>query len=119
MEENKISAETLKKIYDSLTDEQKEKAKAFKTTDELLTFAGKEGIELPEEVLNAVAGGIMAEQPMTGYIWATTTCTNCGQPFSYKYLWDWGLEGHKTGGMYKPLLCPICDPNQDVEPAGR
>lgn len=119
MEENKISAEMLKRIYDSLTDEQKEKAKDLKNIDELMAFAGKEGIELPEEALNAVAGGIMARQPITGYLSATTTCTNCGQPFSYQYLWDWGLEGHKTGGMYKPLLCPICDPNQDVEPTGR
>ena len=47
----------LKGIYDSLTDEQKEKAKACKTMDELTELAGKEGIELPDEVLDAVAGG--------------------------------------------------------------
>ncbi len=49
--------EALKGVYDSLTDEQKEKAKACKTMDELTALAGKEGIELPDEVLDAVAGG--------------------------------------------------------------
>ena len=47
----------LKDIYNSLTDEQKEKAKACKTIDELMEFAGKEGLELPDELLDAVAGG--------------------------------------------------------------
>ncbi|MBE7008751.1 MAG: hypothetical protein E7422_06405 [Ruminococcaceae bacterium] len=47
----------LKGIWGSLTDEQKEKAKACKTLDELAKLAGKEGVELPDEVLDAVAGG--------------------------------------------------------------
>ncbi len=49
--------EALKGIYDNLSDELKEKAKQCKTMDELTTLAGKEGIELPDEVLDAVAGG--------------------------------------------------------------
>ena len=49
--------QAIKGVYDSLTDEQKEKAKACKTTDELLKLAGEEGIELPDEVMDAVAGG--------------------------------------------------------------
>ncbi|MBE7008752.1 MAG: hypothetical protein E7422_06410 [Ruminococcaceae bacterium] len=49
--------EALKGIWDSLTDEQKEKAKACKTLDELAALAGKEGVELPDELLDAVAGG--------------------------------------------------------------
>lgn len=54
----------LKGIYDSLTDEQKEKAKNCKTMDELAVLAGKESVELPDEVLNAIAG-------------AGTLCTDC------------------------------------------
>lgn len=50
-------AEVLKGIWDALTDEQKEKAKACKTMDELMMLAGKEGIELPNEALDKVAGG--------------------------------------------------------------
>ena len=48
---------TLGSFYDSLTDEQKEKARACGTVDELTALAGKEGIELPDEVLDAVADG--------------------------------------------------------------
>ena len=50
----------LKGIYGSLTDEQKEKVKQCKTVDELMAFAGEEGLELPDEVLDAVSGGIQA-----------------------------------------------------------
>ena len=49
--------EALKGIYENLTDEQKEKAKACKTMDELVALAGEWGIELPDEVVDAVAGG--------------------------------------------------------------
>ena len=48
----------LKSIYDSLTDEQKEKAKACKTADEFKEFAEKEGIELTDEELDQIAGGL-------------------------------------------------------------
>ena len=54
--DEKLNA-ALKGIYDSLTDEQKERAKACKTMDELTALASKEGIELPDEMLDAVAGG--------------------------------------------------------------
>ena len=57
---NKNLNDTLKGIYDSLTDEQKEKAKACKTMDELMKLAGEWGIELPDEVLDTVSGGIQA-----------------------------------------------------------
>ena len=54
--DDKLNA-ALKGIYDSLTDEQKEKSKQCKTMDELTALAAKEGIELPDEVLDTVAGG--------------------------------------------------------------
>ena len=56
MEKMEIN-ETVKKIYDSLTSEQKEKAKACRTPEELKKFAADAGIALPDEVLEAVAGG--------------------------------------------------------------
>ena len=49
--------ETQKGIYDNLSDELKEKAKQCKTMDELTELAGKEEIELPDEVVDQVAGG--------------------------------------------------------------
>ena len=63
MSENKKAdpkaIQALKEIYDSLTDEQKEKAKECKTADELLKLAGEEGIELSDELLDAAAGGYL------------------------------------------------------------
>ena len=47
----------IKGFYDSLTDEQKEKVKACKTMEELTVLVGKEGVELPDEVLDDVSGG--------------------------------------------------------------
>jgi len=57
--EEKKHRKTLKEIYDSLTDEQKEKAKACKSVDELVRLAGEERIELPDELMNTVAGGYL------------------------------------------------------------
>ena len=53
--------EALKGIYDNLSDELKEKAKQCETMDELMELAEKEGIELPDEVLDAVAGGLCSQ----------------------------------------------------------
>ncbi len=60
MDENKSAIElneALKGIWDSLTDEQKEKAKACRSMDELAALAGQMGVELPDELLDSVAGG--------------------------------------------------------------
>ena len=48
----------LKKIYEGLTDEQKAKVRECKTVEEITALAEKEGIELPDEALDAIAGGI-------------------------------------------------------------
>lgn len=40
-----------------LTDEQKAKARAAKTPEQILALAKEEGIELTDEQLEAVAGG--------------------------------------------------------------
>lgn len=44
-------------IYDTMTDAQKEKAKACTDMDELTSYMGDEGIELPDELLDEVGGG--------------------------------------------------------------
>ena len=62
MDENKNASElnkALEGLWDSLTDEQKEKAKECKSMDELTALAGREGVELPDELLDAVAGGFI------------------------------------------------------------
>ncbi len=60
MDNEKLN-ELLVNVWDSLTDEQKEKAKECKTADELLKLAGEEGIELPDEVLDAASGGALVK----------------------------------------------------------
>lgn len=42
--------EKLKEIYESLADEQKKEVEACNSAEELIQFAEKEGIDLPEEV---------------------------------------------------------------------
>ncbi len=49
--------EAIKKFWTSLSGEQRERARACKSIDELMSFAGEEGVELPDELLDAVAGG--------------------------------------------------------------
>ncbi len=57
----------LKSILERLTDEQREKVRACKTVDELTAFVAKEGIELPDELLDAVAGGgFFTEEDLKG-----------------------------------------------------
>ncbi len=57
MDEKELK-ELLEKAIASLTEEQKEKAKACKTAKELLDFLAEAGVELPDEVLDKVAGGV-------------------------------------------------------------
>ena len=61
MENEKLN-EMLKGLWDSLTDEQKAKAKECKTVEELVELAGKEMIELPDELLEAVSGGSLVRR---------------------------------------------------------
>ena len=43
--------------FDDLTEEQKEKARACKTTEELIELVRVEGIDLSEDELKALSGG--------------------------------------------------------------
>ena len=55
--ENQKLKDMLRIVYDSLTDEQKKKANACKNLKELTACLGGMGVALPDEVLDAVAGG--------------------------------------------------------------
>lgn len=57
MEDNKLN-EILEGVIASLTEEQKEQAKACKDVDELIALLGKLGVELPDELLDGVGGGL-------------------------------------------------------------
>ena len=56
MENEKLN-QMIDDLWDSLTDEQKAKVKECKTVEELTELAGREMIELPDELLEAVSGG--------------------------------------------------------------
>ena len=77
---DKKMKEAFKGIYDNLTDEQKEKAKACKTMDELMTLAGEWGVELPDEVLDAVAGGF-------GIVWEDVTLEELKEEYCDTFCW--------------------------------
>ncbi len=55
MDDRKLN-ELLNKALASLTEEQKERAKTCKAAKELVDFLAEAGVELPDEVLDAVAG---------------------------------------------------------------
>ena len=59
--ENEELNQTLASLWDSLTDEQKERAQACASVDELFAFASEEKIELPADLLDEVAGGYVFE----------------------------------------------------------
>ena len=67
--ENEKTVELLKGIWENLTDEQKEKVKACRSMDELTALAGEERIELPDELLNASAGGYYKKVPKSFDAW--------------------------------------------------
>ena len=58
MEEKKLIA-LLRDAFHTLNDEQKEKAKACKDVNELTECLGEMGVALPDELLDAVAGGVI------------------------------------------------------------
>ena len=58
---------TLDQLWNSLTDEQKAKAEACASIDELLAFAGEEKIELPDELMEAAGGYIFYNEGAKAY----------------------------------------------------
>lgn len=51
--------EAVKAVYEHLTDEQKEKAKACNNVDELMNLLGDWGVELPDDLSEIVNGGYL------------------------------------------------------------
>ena len=63
---------TLKKTFDGLTEEQKAKAKACKTAEELRALAEAEDFELTDEQLESISGGWAGK--CDGYTCTSDTC---------------------------------------------
>ena len=47
-----------KELYDGLSEDLKKKATSCKTVEELMALAKSEGIELTDEQMDAIAGGV-------------------------------------------------------------
>ena len=56
MDDQKMK-EAMKNIIDKLSAEQREKAMACENLDEFMKLAGEWGLELPDEIVEAVSGG--------------------------------------------------------------
>lgn len=61
--------EVSKKAFDLLNDEAKERLRACETPEDILAFAKAEGVELSDEDLEGIAGGVD---------WLSCTAVNCG-----------------------------------------
>ena len=81
-----------KELLKGLTEEQIEKVKQCKNSDELLTMAKQEGIQLTDEQLAAISGGcLLVSTP-------TFTCPKCGSKDV------WGVDM----GNYWDCVCKKC-----------
>ncbi len=57
MEEKKI-LEMAKKIYENMTDDQKKRAVECNTAEDFMAIVENEGVEIPDEMFDDVAGGV-------------------------------------------------------------
>ena len=82
--ESKNLSERMAEILNGLTDEQKEKAKACKTPEDLIAFLIELDAALPDELLDAVAGGRVDDVPLFERTYETWREAGCPcSPFTY------------------------------------
>ncbi len=98
-------------MWDSLTVEQKEKAKECNSVDELMILAGRAGMELPDEMLECVTGGSGGTPAMPGG--GAVVCPYCDNSNNGKISYI-GPKTINPGGGKGPafsrtlLICRIC-----------
>jgi hypothetical protein len=64
-----------KKWYETLTDEQKERAKVCKTPEELMAVLGELGVELPEELRRTAADSELSDEELDAVSGGATVVT--------------------------------------------
>ena len=83
-------------LLNGLTKEQIDKIKACKNQEEMLALAKQEGVELTDEQLEAVSGGICTER-----------CPNCHSDYLVWWKYDeTDRDGHVV--WYKASKCKSC-----------
>ena len=85
-----------KELFKGLTEEQIAKAKACKNQEELLKLAKEEGIELTDEQLATVAGGVCSDTTVS------STCPKCGTKVSEEVYNDSSIV------VVAKFKCPNC-----------
>ena len=86
-----------KELLAGLTEAQIERASKCKSTEELLAAAEEEGIELTEEQLKAINGGICCGNPPR-----IATCPQCKEQVTGEFV-----ETTPGDGRYE-FRCPHC-----------
>lgn len=93
-----------KELLKGLTKEQIERASKCKSVEELLTAAREEGIELTDEQLAAINGGICAGMPPR-----IASCPECKEQVIGEFV-----ETTPGDGRYE-FTCPHCGFNWRVK----
>ena len=70
--------EKINAFLNELPEELREKAKTIKTQEELMEFLSDNDVELPEDALDAVAGGCGSSQPSPTSEVFKGECPDCG-----------------------------------------
>ena len=98
--ENEKMEKAFDGFIDTLTEEQKEKLEECRTPEEVTAFAGKEGIELSEEMLDAIAGGNIPDHHIS--LNDCYLCSNCSDLMRNTYNTQGTLK------LNKHYVCPTC-----------
>ena len=66
MEDEKVP-EILAKLYGNMTDEQKKRALECKTVGDFMAIVEREGVEIPDGLIENVAGGVSLNESVLNY----------------------------------------------------
>ena len=80
--------EKFDKFCAELTDEQKEKLQKCNSLDQFVELLGKEGIEIPDELLDGVAGGTVSAESLESIERTLRKSGLSGETIGY-LMWRW------------------------------
>ena len=102
---------SLEEYIKDLSPELQQKARQCKTKDELDTFIADNNLELPEDVLEMVAGGCSKTET-----WVCNTCNSVmsGENSAYPRVYAPSDGKHHEGTYYTMFkFCPVCQKNYE------
>ena len=105
--------EKFEEYIKDLSPELQQKARQCKTKDELLQLAAENGLEIPEDALEAVAGGCFTSKTET---WVCNACNSSMREEESGYpRVNAPSDGKMHEGMYYTMFkfCPVCKKNYE------